>query len=691
MNWISDISFWWIFPWSVVAIYLSILLYRKKGWVKELSAFQRRLLIVLRSVSLLLLGFLLLGILFEYKSYREEKPLVITVIDNSSSVVGYKDSSRVRETLPVFRKALRDELGSRFEYFDVNLNGSDAENITFDAEETNLSAVLEKVHTDFYNRNVGGVIVLSDGNYNKGSNPLYMAEKFNLTPFFTVGLGDTVPKKDHYIKGVTTNDFAFLNNQFPLEVEVEAIKMGIRSANITITKQGKVIANQSVQYDNAAYSFKQLQFTLEAKEVGIQRYTVSLAYVDGEYNKRNNTRDVYIEVLDARSRVLILAGSPHPDIAAIKSVLEQDENLSVESVLTKEWDKDVKDIDLVVWHEPGWQNDPSVMSLLSSKNIPTFYIVGSSSQAAEISRLGIGLRLPNGNQTDDVDGKYNAVFVPFEVSDDLKQFFEYLPPLKSRFGSAGFPAGIDVFLYQRIGNIQKKEPLLYFGKQKGVKYGVLYGEGLWRWKINDFQRNGSFTSFNEFIQKITQYLVVRQNSSPFVVSLPKRITRAEELIVKAEFYNEAMALITTPTVNFNLSDANGKVNKFQFGQTGNTYRLNAGKLAPGNYSWSASTSFNGKNYKKTGVFVVEDLLLEDLDNQANHKVLKQIADQTNGTFYTLSNATKMFTDLKNRKDMVNISYAESVFIDLIDWKILFFLILMVLIAEWSLRRYFGGY
>lgn len=691
MNWISDISLWWIFPWSILAIFLSIVLYKRKGWVKELSKFQRTLLITLRSISLILLGLMLLGILFEYKSYRDEKPVLVTLIDNSSSVVQYKDSSEVKSRIPELKAKLKAELGSRFEYFDVNLSGNAAEELKFNGEETNLSEVLERLHTDFYNRNVGGVVVLSDGNFNRGSNPIYIAEKFNLTPFFTVGLGDTVPKKDHYIKGVTTNDFAFLKNQFPIEVELEAVKMGVRTATVSISKGGKLIKSQSVSYDDPNYAFKQVNFTLEANQVGVQRYSVSLSIVDGEYNVKNNSRDVYIEVLDARSKVLLLAGAPHPDISAIKSVMDQDENLTVESVIAKDWDKSLKDVDLVVWHEPGWQNDPSIISLLKSKNIPTFYIVGSSSRPGAINNLGIGLKLPGGNQMDDIDGKYNSSFVPFEISEELKSFFDYLPPLKSRFGNTSFPAGIDVFLNQRIGSIQKKDPLLYFGKQKGVKYGVLYGEGIWRWKINDFQKNGSFDSFNEFIQKITQYLVVRQNTSPFIVSLPKRITKAEELVVKAEFYNESMDLITTPTINFSLKADDGKLNKFQFGQNGDSYRLNTGRLKPGSYSWTASTSFNGKSYKKSGSFIVEDLILEELDNQANHQVLRQIANQTNGKFYSLDKSDGIFKDIKERKDLVNISYAESTFIDLIDWKVLFFFILLALIGEWSLRRYFGGY
>jgi|TARA_R110000737_G_scaffold223373_3_gene238403 hypothetical protein len=691
LNWISDISLWWIFPWSILAIFLSILLYKKKGWVIELTKFQRILLISLRALSLILLFLLILGVLFEYKSYRNEKPVVITVIDNSSSILNYKDSNDVKLKLSDFQANLKEKLGSRFDYYAVNLFNDSTGKLNFNGEETNISAVLDRLHSDFYNRNIGAVTLISDGNYNKGINPLYVAEKFNVTPFFTVGVGDTVPKRDQYIKAVSSNDFAFLKNDFPVEVEVEAIKMGVRSANVSLLKNGKVIANQSISYNDPNYSFKQINFTLPADQVGIQRYTANLIVVDGEYNTKNNSRDFYIEILDARSKVLLLAGAPHPDVAALKSVIEKDENLTVQSVLTKDWDNNTKDIDLVIWHEPGWQTNNTALQTILAKKLPVLYIVGVSSTANDIARLGLGLKTPGGNQTDDIEAKYNSGFVPFEISDELKDFFNYLPPLKSKFGNVNWPAGIDVMLYQRIGNIQKKDPMLFFGKQNGVKYGVLYGEGLWRWKINDYSRNGSFEYFNEFIQKITQYLVVRQNSSPFIVSLPKRISKSEEFIVKAEFYNEAMDLITTPVVNFELKNEAGIVNKFEFGQSGNAYRLNCGRLQPGKYDWKANTKFNGKAYYKSGSFIVEDIVIEDLDNQADHQVLRQIASQTNGKFFKLSQLDQLYEDLNKRDDLVNISYAESTFIDLIDWKLLFFLLLIALVAEWSLRRFFGGY
>jgi len=155
---------------------------------------------------------LILGVLFEYKSYRNEKPVVITVIDNSSSILNYKDSNDVKLKLSDFQANLKEKLGSRFDYYAVNLFNDSTGKLNFNGEETNISAVLDRLHSDFYNRNIGAVTLISDGNYNKGINPLYVAEKFNVTPFFTVGVGDTVPKRDQYIKAVSSNDFAFLKN-----------------------------------------------------------------------------------------------------------------------------------------------------------------------------------------------------------------------------------------------------------------------------------------------------------------------------------------------------------------------------------------------------------------------------------------------------------------------------------------------
>ena len=693
MRFVSDISIWWLFPWLGISILIAHLLYSKENWIKELGSKWILTFKSLRASGLFLLGVLFIGILFEAISIRVEKPVFITMVDNSSSMKNYKDSSIVKSKIESFNSMLIERFGDKFELHTITV-GSEVKSpgsIDFSENTSALSEGFESIHSNFYSRNIGGIAFISDGNFNKGSNPLYSAEKIDLTPIFTVGVGDTTPKKDQYIKNIASNEIAFLKNKFPVEVDLEGIKMGKSNVTVSILNNGKSVASQSVNFSNGTYDYKHVSFLLEADKVGYQQYTVSISKAGGEYTYSNNTRNFYIEILDARSKVLLLAGAPHPDVAALKSVIEKDENLDVTSFLVKDWKRDLKKVDLVIYHEPGIQYDESLMTLIRDAKIPVLYCVGPNTTNSIIQKLKIGLITPNGNQFDEVQGKINTGFQKFEVSTELQNSMNYYPPLKTKFGDVKLAAGNDVLLFQRIGSIQKNDPMIYFGENQNVKFGVIYGEGIWKWKMNEYIRTSESKNFTELIQKISQYLVVKQNTSALRVTFPKRFTIDEEVEVKAEFYNESMELITKPIIELKLKDEKNKSDKYQFGAVSNFYKLSLGKLKPGKYEWTASCKYNGKSYSKSGVFIVENIQLENIESAADHNLLNQIAQQSNGQFYELKNINQLLNDIANRKDIAEMSYSEASFNDFIDYKWLFFLIVLIFGTEWFLRRWFGGY
>jgi len=693
VRFVSDISIWWLLPWLGISIFIAHFLYSKENWIKELGSRWMLTFKSLRASGLFLLGVLFIGILFEAISIRVEKPVFITMVDNSSSMKNYKDSATVKLKIQSFNNKLIERFGDKFELHTITV-GSEVKSpgrIDFSENTSALSEGFESIHSNFYSRNIGGIAFISDGNFNKGSNPLYSAEKIDLTPIFTVGVGDTTPKKDQYIKNIASNEIAFLKNKFPVEVDLEGIKMGKSNVTVSILNNGKSVASQSVNFSNGTYDYKHVSFLLEADKVGYQQYTVSISKAGGEYTYSNNTRNFYIEILDARSKVLLLAGAPHPDVAALKSVIEKDENLDVTSFLVKDWKRDLKKVDLVIYHEPGIQYDESVMTLIRDAKIPILYCVGPNTSNSIIQKLKIGLITPNGNQFDEVQGKINTGFQKFEVSTELQNSMNYYPPLKTKFGDVKLAAGNDVLLFQRIGSIQKNDPMIYFGENQNVKFGVIYGEGIWKWKMNEYIRTSESKNFTELIQKISQFLVVKQNTSALRVTFPKRFTIDEEVEVKAEFYNESMELITKPIIELKLKDEKNKSDKYQFGAVSNFYKLSLGKLKPGKYEWTASCKYNGKNYSKSGVFIVENIQLENIESSADHNLLNQIAKQSNGQFYELKNINQLLNDIAKRKDIAEMSYSEVSFNDLIDYKWLFFLIVLIFGTEWFLRRWFGGY
>ena len=692
MRFASDISIWWVLPWAAIAIALSLWFYRDVPWLKELGKKWQIALRALRAAVIFLLGLLLLGLILESVNYREEKPVLISLIDNSSSLLNYKDSSTVRRSINEYRASMKERFGEKYELVEMKV-GAFAEyssSLELNESRSNLAAGFEKIHEDFYNRNVGGIVLVSDGNFNEGSNPVYAAEKISLTPVFSLLVGDTVKKKDHYIKNVAVNDVAFFKNKFPVEVDLEAIKIGRSSVTVKIFRDKQLVASQQVQYEGNQTDFQHVSFLLDADKIGYQTYTVVVNDLENEFNYKNNKRNFYVEIIDSRSKVLFLAGAPHPDVSAIRQELEKDENLEVKAVLARDWDKDLKQVDMIVVHEPGFNMESSLLEKIMESKIPVLFCIGPNAVANTVQGLGIGITIPSGKQTDENQSTINKGFAQFEVSQDLEKAMQYYPPLKTRFGNLK-ANGAEVLAYQRIGTVQKKDPLIFFVKKNAVKYGVIYGEGVWKWRVNEFARTTEQKGFTELISKISQYLLIKQNSAALRVDMPKRFTKNEEVVVNASFYNESMEPITSPKIDFNLKDEKGKQSKLQFGASGNIYRLSLGKIAPGKYEWNAIAYHNGKKQSKSGVFIVEDIDPELLSNSANSSVLNQLGDASGGKVFNLKKYSDLLNTLEKRGDITTISFKEASFDGLIDFKWIFALLLLFLGLEWFFRRWLGAY
>lgn len=693
MRFIADITWWWLLPIGVIAFGLTYIFYQRRDWLNELSPNLRRLLFTLRFFSLTFLGFLLLGLMLETTRVRKEKPLFITLVDNSSSLKNYKDSSRVLNQIHDFQKKLTEKYADQFDFVSFAVGEEFRQETEFDLKDqkSKLDEGFEQIYNRYFNRNIGGIAFVSDGNFNEGENPVYPAQKIAMTPIFTIGVGDTIAKKDQLISGITHNEIAFLKNKFPVEIDIEALKVGKVNAKVSIFKDDKIIASQDISYQDGVFDHKHLTFELEASNVGFQHYRVEVQPMKDEYTLKNNYRSFYIEVLDARNKILILSGAPHPDVSALKSVLEKDENIEVETQLIEKWEPNLKKVDLVIWHEPGILFNASKFEVLRKSGLPIWYFIGPNTPNSIVQKLDVGFSYSNTRQTDEVQPGLNSGFESFQISSDFQQALTYFPAVKVPYGETKLNAQNKILLSQRLGGFSKKDPLLFVGEKGNQKYGVFFGEGIWKWRINEYGRTNAFDAFQELIQKVSQFLVVKQNSSALRVSLPSRFQKGDEVRINASFYNESLKSITTPKISFELVDEKGRKSNYQFAEKQNGYQLPLGIMGSGKYTWTAKTEFGGKKYVKSGVFVVEDIDIESIDTRANHSLLRQLSTNSNGAFYALADYRKLLIDLDQREDIVEMAYQDKAYDDLLDYVWLLILILALLSLEWFLRRRHGGY
>jgi len=690
---ISDISLFWLFPIALISIALSYFLYSSSA---KNSVYSKKVLWVLRCIrfsAFFLAGLILLNISLSKTEYREEKPIIITLIDNSSSLMNYKDSASLLRNINAINSKIKEVSGDKFTSLTYTVDSEARANykVDFKGEVSNLSKGFDLIHSNFFNKNTGAIVFISDGNFNAGQNPIYSAEKIIQTPIFTIGVGDTIVKKDHLIKDVVVNKVAFYKNKFPVKIEVEAVKMNSVSSKLKIYKKGKLLIEKTLNYKGNNYDFKEVDVELDADEVGTHQYEVVLSEYDGERNLKNNKRTFFVEILESRSKVLIVSSIPHPDIAAFKNEVQKDDKIDVKFKLINDWDKQIADVDLLVWYEPGVGFDEKLIQNINLHKTSVLYMIGPNTEPSIIKKLNIGLDASLRYQLDENQVKLKEDFQLFTLSEELKGFIPNLPPLVSRFGKLDLSPANQVLFNQRIGGVTKNDPVLFFGKKLNMKYAVVYGEGWWKWRLADYQQHQSHLLFNELVQSITHYLIVQKEESSLVIDCPKRINKNDVLKIRAEFYNESYQLITDPTIKFSLKDSKGKEQKNSFLPNGNHYDLTLGRLIPGIYNWKATARHNNKNYTKSGSFLVEDVFIEDLTSHADFSVLRAVSDKSNGKFYELSKVKGLYEDLLKRDDITSVQYEDKSYKSFIEYILLLIIMFLLLGTEWFLRRWYGTY
>ena len=690
MDFNLEYSAWWLLLIAICSAGLTYLSYSNKAGFKLLKSFTKTLLISFRFTSLFLLGILLLGIILNTTNERIEHPIFFVVTDNSKSMLNYKDSSSVKKDIQTLKTKLKSQYGNAFRIKELTI-GSDVNSekpINFTETNSNLERAFEYINTEYYNRNIGGIAFISDGNFNVGANPIYNAEKIKVTPIFSLSVGDSIQKRDHLIRNVFNNNIAFLKNEFPVEIDISAYKMNKESVRISIEHKNRIIAKQDYTYSNENQDFKKVRFNLPANQLGFQSYTVHIEEKANEMSLKNNHENFYVEVIDSRSKVLILSGAPHPDISSLRSVLSTDDNIEIEYSTFQDWNRKCEKINLIICHNPNYLFT-SLFKDIKNKRIPVLFVLGSKTHKTMYSELGIQYKNNSAGGFDDFQGAINMDFSTFEFGEDLVESLDYYPPIHGKYGDFTIPNGSSVLIKQRIGPVIKKSPLFFFSGQQGFNYGVIMGEGIWRWRFNEYQRKGSHEVFNTMVSKAVQFLTVKKRGKGLHVIFPRRLNKEEDLIINASFYNRTMEPITSPQIKLEITDENDKLYESQFAINGKGYQAKLGQLNPGKYDWVAQTKFDGKLYTQNGSFIVEDLDKEKSESVANHSVLKQLSKQSNGKFYSLSDSKSFLSDLSKRKDISSLSYEENIALNLIE-SVWFLLVIGVfLITEWTLKRYHG--
>ena len=697
MQWSIEAGAWLLLPIILISAAFTWLQYRHHAFRLEngRAAPVVRFMVLLRFLALFLVLLLLLSPIIRFRKNQVEQPLLLVFTDRSHSLGALPDSA---EIIQFYQTKLNDEAKEVFGAASVRIIpfgcGLVQDQGGLQQSCTDIERTFREAADRFAGQHIGAVVVLSDGIASSGLNPAYLKNPFQ-APLYTLGLGDTAIKKDLYVRKAEAPRVVFMGNEFVVEADISAKGYEGKTLQVLLQEEGNILQRQSVKPSgNPPYA--RLRFPVQAKNPGLRRFRVQVLPETGEWTLRNNSAVALTEVVDERQKIALVYAGPHPDIGAIKSALAEAPafETSVFDLAAFKANGAVETFDLIIWHQiPGAVASASeIQQRAAAAGVNMFYILGPNSRTDVLAQLEPALRISaSGARSTEAQGVWNNAFSGFVPEQGWEEAISTLPPMQVPFGNYARSEALEVAVWQKIGSVNTANPLIAFSNTAGRKSGFVLGDGLWRWRMQQFARSRSHETFDRFLLRLIRYCAVRGNRKLFRVEPVKQVFGTDEFAVfDGVLLDKSMTPVAGKRIRVQFEGPSGFRSNTVMSPSGSGYRLEAGNLPPGMYRYTASIE-GMPGQTASGSFVVMEQQRELQQLQADWQAMRQLARNNGGLFAPVREYETLFTRLKERNQIQPLLRSEVIATDALNsgWYLL--TVLLLLSAEWVLRRVYGSY
>lgn len=670
------------------ALPYAIYFYKKNA--DEFNTKQRIVLSLLRFVGFFLISFLLLAPVTELIRNRIEKPLIIVGIDNSESMKNDSiNAGLVKSFIDKVQNNLSDKYKVETFLFGDKVRQSDS--ISFTDLWSNYSNFFLEIEKRYFNLNVGAIVLVGDGIYNQGKNPEQLSNNINV-PVYTLGVGDTLSVIDQAIIDVTHNPNVFKGNLFPVEVELNFTDFPYNQSQLSIFIDGKLALSDKIEVLQPNYYFRNI-YNVSIDEVGLKNVTVLVSPIKDEQNTHNNRHSFTIEVHDNKKEILVLTQGPHPDIGIITQTLNQKANYNVTTIPIDVFTGNIKNFDLVVLNQlPSLrsQNHDAYKAILEQKKA-VLIIVGPNTSLSALNNLELGFNITPTLLTENSEPFFNENFSLFNLPVNIKNMESIYPPLITPYSEYKTSSDFSILAFQKIKGIEMNYPLIMAGTHDDQKIGVITGEGIWRWRLREFQNFENQNAFDQITVNLFSFLTLKEEREQFKIAYERISTETSPYQIKAQVFNEIFEPVDNAEVRLSLTDSTGNQMRYLFDVNQTEYNLNIGLLLPGKYQFEATALLGENEFVKTGSFSIQEVNIEQQNLQSNFKALNMLSDASGGKFYTINNSDEIISMLNEKNQLEPRIHKEKNIHELIDWKYYALLILLMFSLEWFLRKFWGSY
>ena len=665
---------------AITALLLALFQYLYKS---KLKSNLKYLLTAFRTISIFSILLLLINPKFESFTYFDEKPTLVVAVDNSESVSYLKQDDKAREVVSALQN--NSELNERFniQAYTFGKSVSSLDSLNFNERQSNLALAL-KQFGEVYANQTAPIIVLSDGNQTYGSDYSYMAKGIK-QPIYPIILGDSTVYSDLSIKQLNVNRYVYLKNKFPVEIIANYSGTDAVNTELKIWSGNSVVYRKTLQF-NASKSSEIVSTALIANSVGVKTYRVELVALDNEKNKVNNSKNFGVEVIDQKTNIALVYERMHPDLGALKKAIESNEQRSVSILKPKDYLNKKNDFQLVMLYQPN-NNFNSVLKEINEQKINSFIISGTTTNWNVLNESQDYLKQKITNQTENYQPSLNRNYGTFIVENlDFNSF----PPLKSEFGSLQISVPHETLLYKTVNGITTEDILLATFEANNKKHAILNGEDIWRWRAQSFINTNSFNAFDEFINKLVQYLSSNKKRKRLNIDYKSFYNGNDDVIISAQYFNKNFEFDNSASLSVVLKNKdkdNESIREVPLLLNNGNYTVDLSGIKAGLYDFTVK--HNSESVATSGSFQILDYNVEQQFLNADITKLKALAKTSEGESYFSEQSQLLMDNLLSDNRYVTIQKSTKNIVPLIDWKYLLGLIALSLFVEWFIRKYNG--
>jgi uncharacterized membrane protein len=603
--------------------------------------------------------------------------------------------------------------------------------LTYDGVRTELGPALESARQELTGVPLSGLVLVSDGADNsRGSlTDAVMSLGARHVPVFTVGVGRERFTKDIEVSRVEAPRSVLEGASLVVDVLVAQRGFTGEKVQMIVEDGGRIVSTQSVTLSGDGEAVP-VRVRVPTTEAGARVLTFRIPGQPGEMVAQNNAQQAIVTVSDRREKILYIEGEPRSEMAFLRRAIREDKNLQLVTLQRLAKDQfrrfSVDDsLDLVAGFPKTRDELFAYKGVILGSMEASFFTGDQLRMLADfVSERGGGL-LALGGRRALAEGGYAGTPVsdvlPVELArlpDPDAPHFTKLKVDVTMAGSIHAATQIadaeslsvkrwktmpEVSSVNRIGRTKPGATVLLSGipTTGGDRQVVLafqrYGRGksivfpiqdTWMWQM-DPTISVEDPTHESYWRQLLRWLVNDVPSRVMVASVGDRVSVGDAVELDAEISDRSFLKVNNAEAVARVTAPSGTVTELPLEWSvtrDGQYKASFTPSEKGLYRLDVKSRVGSDTVTSEPAYVSSgESTTEYFGAEMRASLLRRIADETGGRFYTADNVSELSKDIvftEARNTVVDRK-------DLWDMPIVFLLLVGLVTSEWGFRKLRG--